>query len=99
MKSQSLTPGSRGSTGGDWALPLPSLPPPPSAPSPFPTTPAWVSQMDVTVIYQARDGKHADGDQHMARSASPSLATNLFWGVGILFHLATAVLDAVQDAY
>ena len=77
MKSQSLTPGSRGSTGGDWALPLPSLPPPPSAPSPFPTTPAWVSQMDVTVIYQARDGKHADGDQHMARSASPSLATNL----------------------
>ena len=75
MRSQSSTSGSRGRTGGDWALP--SHPPPPSPPLSAPTTRAWVSQMDVTVIYQARDGKHADGDQHMARSASPSLATNL----------------------
>ena len=72
-----LNTGLKGEHRGRLALPLPSHPPPPSSPSSVPTTPAWVSQMDVTVIYQARDGKHADGDQHMARSASPSLATNL----------------------
>ena len=50
LKSQSSTPGSRGSTGGDWALPLPSHPPPPSAPSSVPIIRAWVSRTDTVVF-------------------------------------------------
>ena len=49
-KIQSSTPGSRGRTGGDWALPLPSHPPPPSAPSSVPIIRAWVSRTDTVVF-------------------------------------------------